>query len=266
MKATPRNIWAVPANLRGVQLPPTEDVAIAAEKAIGFPLPPEYAELLRVQNGGYIRFTLPDTEHESIAGVGSRYNALSVVDDLDEALVPFDGDGHWYLCLDYRVDCETPAVTLIDSSFDSERIIGQTFAEYLDALVIDTSDTLVAHSVPDVPTLISALKKTLDVQFDDCCVDVGFPLYRARLASAGRDDWFSLSPNEANLTYSVINDSFEEEYSHKKGTGLRYPELPAQSILLTYVGDSAASLLEASGNEGLTIVEMASFYSGTEIG
>ena len=44
-----------------------------------------------------------------------------------DGLVPFSGDGHWYLCLDYRAS-EQPAVAYIDVECDEQSIIAQDFA------------------------------------------------------------------------------------------------------------------------------------------
>src|SRR6185312_1469448 len=48
-----------------------------------------------------------------------------------EGLYPFDGDGHWHLCLDYRENWHEPRVTWISTESDSEKRIAGTFAEYL---------------------------------------------------------------------------------------------------------------------------------------
>src|SRR5690349_6685321 len=111
MSASPETIWSVPAYLPYLQPQITDAKIQTAEKRIGFKLPPEYIALLRIQNGGYIRYRLPDSVHEVIAGIGPHFPSITDF-DWEEAqkfvsfklkgLVPFDGDGHWHLCLDYR--------------------------------------------------------------------------------------------------------------------------------------------------------------------
>ena len=58
MGATADTIWQVPAYLPYLQPPLTDEAVAAAEKEIGYKLPSEYLNLLRRQNGGYIRVSL----------------------------------------------------------------------------------------------------------------------------------------------------------------------------------------------------------------
>ena len=37
-----------------------------------------------------------------------------------EGLVPFDGDGHWHLCLDYRKCKEDPPIVYVDIETDGQ--------------------------------------------------------------------------------------------------------------------------------------------------
>lgn len=67
-RATADTIWRVPAYLPYLQPPLTDEAVATAEKQIGYKLPSEYLNLLRKQNGGYIRFSLPEMVHDTIAG------------------------------------------------------------------------------------------------------------------------------------------------------------------------------------------------------
>jgi hypothetical protein len=73
MGATPDTIWRVPAYLPYMQPPLTDEAIAAAEQGIGCALPVEYLNLLRQQNGGYIRYELPEMVHHLIAGIGPHY-------------------------------------------------------------------------------------------------------------------------------------------------------------------------------------------------
>ena len=42
-------------------------------------------------------------------------------------LVPFDGDGHWYLYLDYRHNNTQPEITFIETESDYEKPIAKPF-------------------------------------------------------------------------------------------------------------------------------------------
>jgi len=123
VNASADTIWKVPAYLPYLQPPLTDEAVEAAEQRIGYKLPSEYLDLLRKQNGGYIRFSLPEMVHDSIAGIGPYFPSLTKLDWGEwqeqvifplQGLVPFDGDGHWYLCLDFRDSSRTPSITHAD--------------------------------------------------------------------------------------------------------------------------------------------------------
>ena len=90
----------------------TNDAVAAAEAKIGYKLPVGFLKLLRKQNGGYIRFSLPEALPNTIAGIGHHYPSLTdycwedcqgFVSNALQGLVPFDGDGHCRLCLDVSI-------------------------------------------------------------------------------------------------------------------------------------------------------------------
>jgi SMI1-KNR4 cell-wall len=73
-------IWRVPAYLPYLQPPLTDEAVASAEKEIGHVLPTEYLNSLKKQNGGYIRFSLPNMVHDSIAGIGPNFPSLTRFD------------------------------------------------------------------------------------------------------------------------------------------------------------------------------------------
>ena len=105
------NIWRRPIYLPYLQDPLTPEALRAAEEELGHGLPRELAMMLSVQNGGYLRYELEGYPLDAISGIGEAHPSLThfcwgeerecVSFELD-GLVPFSGDGHWYLCLDYR--------------------------------------------------------------------------------------------------------------------------------------------------------------------
>ncbi len=146
MSASPQNIWKVPAYLPYIQPDLTEETISETEHKLGVRLPEDFLALLREQNGGYIRYSLDELPHELINGIGPHFPSLT---DFDwdvvqehvsfslQGLIPFDGDGHWYLCLDYRRNRETPAVSYIDLECNNEYEVANSFADYLKLLEVN---------------------------------------------------------------------------------------------------------------------------------
>jgi hypothetical protein len=236
------SIWRLPAYLPYLQPTLTESAIAAAEQAIGFSLPVEMLSLLRIQNGGYIRFSLPEMVHDSIAGIGPNFPSLTDVDwdGVQEyvsfplqGLVPFDGDGHWHLCLDYRSDENAPSITYVDIECDSQMPIANSFAEYLGLLSLDVDDTFVVDSASE-PELLNQLSNALSVEF--CIPDRGahgYPIHRAALGTSGDPQWLWVSPNrvirgfvrEDDCRYAEIKDLLP-------GFGLRFPEIGESSMIV----------------------------------
>src|SRR5262249_51521326 len=74
--ATADTIWRVPAYFPYLQPPLTDEAIGSAEAEIGYKLPTDYLNLLRKQNGGYIRYSLPENVHDTIAGIGPYFPSL----------------------------------------------------------------------------------------------------------------------------------------------------------------------------------------------
>lgn len=257
MGATANTIWQVPAYLPYLQPPLTNEAVALAEERIGHKLPAEYLDLLRMQNGGYIRFSLPDMPHRMIAGIGPNFPSLTEVswDDLQEdvsfplqGLVPFDGDGHWHLCLDYRENSETPSVTYADVEVDCQSRIADSFADYLSRLQIDVGDDeYVLEGVPDIETVKEKLSASLGVSFDPPdSWDHGYPTHRARLGSVDDPEWVWISPNDVPRGFVRSNYSrYEELKDIMPGCAARFPELPPDSYILSATDHVRSRIMEA---------------------
>lgn len=125
-------------------------------------LPESLVALLRYRNGGHLQVGFPEdgdynTTHDLIRGVGTTYPRLEKdawwhqEPDFEprpaepEWLIPFDGNGHWDLCLDYRrspadaTGLRThPAVVVVDSEEiepNVESFVAASFDDYLAQLV-----------------------------------------------------------------------------------------------------------------------------------
>jgi hypothetical protein len=173
--ATADTIWRVPAYLPYLQPPLTDETVALVENEIGYTLPGEYLNLLRKQNGGYIRYSLPENVHNTIAGIGPFFPSLSRLDWEKsqehvsyqlQGLVPFDGDGHWHLCLDYRKNQPVPAITLADIELNEETQIASSFADYLGMLRIRVDDEYVLEAVSDIEEVKACLSVQLGAEFE----------------------------------------------------------------------------------------------------
>ena len=255
MNASSNNIWRVPGYLPYLQEDLSDRIVAEAEKTIGYSLPESFLALLRVQNGGYIAFSLEDTPHSQIYGIGSEFPSLTDFDWEDdqeyvsfqlEGLVPFDGDGHWHLCLDYRSSI-VPKVSYVDIECDEERVVAESFEQYLALLRVDVEDgNFVIPNVSCIEDVISKLSDYLGVVFDppDSWAH-GYPQYRA---SGGENtgEWIWISPNTVSRGFVREEDSrYQELKDRLPGLADIYPGLPESSYILSTTDGIKASVLKA---------------------
>ena len=236
----------------------------AAEKEIGYRLPSEYLNLLRKQNGGYIRFSLPEMVHDTIAGIGPNFPSLTGFDweewqedDVSyplQGLVPFDDDGHWYLCLDYRENPAAPVITYADVECDSESHVADSFADYLAQLRLTVDDEYVLEAVSDVGRLKDGLSRHLGVPFDPTdSYSHGYPTDRAGLGSDADPQWLWLSRNTVRRgfvrpddpRYSALKDLMPEFAD-------RFPGLPPGGYILSATDGVRQRVLDACTRCGVT--------------
>ncbi|HRQ73616.1 MAG TPA: SMI1/KNR4 family protein [Phycisphaerales bacterium] len=158
---------------RAERAPRLTDAAVTrAERELGVRLPRSYVELMKRRNGGRVRLNgfLPTRRPpkwlsgrrvytlERIEGIGSdesgsivRLRRSATEWGVPELMVPFDGDGHWWLCLDYR-ECGArgePRVTHYEpAEMDGQRArefrVADSFREFLAGLVFDAGAILLA--------------------------------------------------------------------------------------------------------------------------
>lgn len=266
MAATAQTIWSLPAYLPDLQPPLTDTMLADAEAKIGQALPKEYVDLLRVQNGGYIRYELPGRLNESIFGIGPGYPCLVAV-EWDEAqenvsfplqgLYPFDGDGHWNLCLDYRKTPNAPTVQYVDVECDSQTRVAGSFAEYLSMLRVKVrDDEYVVEGGGDIEAIKSALLSAgLKVKFNPPdFYSQGYAIHTARYG----DGWINLSPNTVPRGF-VRTDHYR--YNELKdllpGEASRYPEAPADSCIMLLAGQGTKKTLAAFEKSGMHVRRLA---------
>lgn len=273
MAASAENIWRVPVYLPYLQPVLTDEAVIEAERKLNFKLPPEFLRLLRRQNGGYIRFSLPDIAHERIAGIGPHFPSLTNFDWGNEqefvsfplqGLIPFDGDGHWHICLDYRGNSHVPSVTYIDVECDHSKLLAHSFSEYLSMLEIDYGDKYVIESVFDIEDIKLRLSATLRCEFAPVDVKAhGYPVHRAALGNANKPEWLWISPNLVPRGFVRSNDPrYGELKGLMPGESTRFPELSENDYLIQATNGVRAKVVDGFTCLRLPIRALTSYLHG----
>ena len=266
MGATADTIWEVPAYLPCLQPPLTDEAVANAEEQIRHTLPAAYLALLKKQNGGYIRFSLPNMTqtHRMIAGIGPNFPSLTPLDDLQEyvsfplqGLVEFDGDGHWYLCLDYRENSGIPSVTYANIEGDyRESRVAESFADYLSMLQIDIGDDeYVLEAVSDIEAVKAELSASIGISFEPPSDwAFGYLQHGARLGTETNPKWVWISPNDVPRGFVRANEpKYMELKDLMPGYAARFTELPPNSYILSTPEDVRPRAIKACTRSGLIV-------------
>lgn len=270
MNVTPESIWRAPAYLPYLQPKITPQLIRAAEQEIGFELPKEYLALLDVQNGGYIRYCLADSVHEMISGIGPHFPSITGFDwegakecvsfSLD-GLVPFDGDGHWYLCLDCRKNTK-PCVSHVDIECDSESMIANSFEEYLRLLKpVVSGNEFVITSTADIEFVKERLAKSLRAKIEEPDTYAhGYPIHRLRVGQFGDPEWVSLSSNVVPRGFVREDDKrYTELRDLMAGEAKQHPELPEMCCLLSTTDAIRSKVQNALGEASIVAKPLIEF-------
>ena len=272
MNASLETIWRRPAYLPFLQPDLTDEAIAAAEKQLGVRLPPPFLALLREQNGGYIRYSLDEVAHEMISGIGPGFPSLTDFDWEDhreyvsfelQGLIPFDGDGHWFLCLDYRRGTEMPAVSYIDIECDHEEEIAPSFEDYLKLLRMEFDDRdFVLPAVESIDDLLAGLGAEMGVTFGPPDLWAhGYPQYRARGPSED-PQWIWINPNRVPRGFVREDDARHAELRDRMpGETVRYPELPESSYVLSVTDGLRAKAIAACRARSIEIRPLAEYFA-----
>lgn len=258
------SLWSVPAFLPALQPELTADAIAAVESKLGIALPAALIAILQEQNGGYLRRTLPDSGNRMIWGIGPHqqsigdnywwrlldepeawYPADGWLPEQPRRLVPFDSDGHWYLCLDYRSGDE-PRITCFDLDEQAEWPIAPDMAAYLAllraqddtklGLVTDWSLDECASRLDEVFARPSEPRESDDLY--------GYAFFRWLL----EDGWVQLEPNRVDRGFVSRQDeaTYQALKDRLPGTALRFPEHPDVALIVHCGNQSTVALTEAA--------------------
>lgn len=266
-----QDLWTTPVYLPYLQPELTDNILKQAEEQLGYKLPVELVALLKIQNGGYINMSIPESPHNVISGIGPFFPSLLDFDfeEIQEyvsyslkGLIPFDGDGHWYLCLDYREDNSSPYVTFIDIECDEQEIVAKSFSGYLSKLEMQVDNEYVIEGINAIETTLNQLSRLLKSSFPTPdSFDHGYPIYRAELGDEDNPEWIWISPNIVPNAFVRENDRRYTELkllitNNKK----RYTKLPEHSYLVSFTEGVRKEILEAFTSLNLELKELSRYY------
>lgn len=240
-----KSIWKIPKYLPYEQ-PALTPIAIKrAEQKMAVKLPSKYLEILSTQNGGYIRFTIPETGHSRISGIGPFFPSISEFDwfrnweglsfDL-EGLFPFDGDGHWNICLDYRSGKSEPEVSYIDTERDIQKTIASDFTSYLKLLEVEREDYCVIEWNSTIEHALNEISNVLDIVFEaQGSLANGYPIYSS--IYEGSRIW--ISSNTVPGAFIRPSDlRYDELKSQMEVMSVRFPEIGPNDLIFSGSNES----------------------------
>jgi hypothetical protein len=264
-------IWSVPAYLPYLQPPLTETMIQDGERRLGVRLPNSYLAILKQQNGGYLRFSLPNTPCEMVWGIGPHFPSITDQFDWKDSqqasdygwsprsanlLVPFDGDGHWHLCLDYRTSGPNsePSVTYVDLEGNQEESVAGDFAAFLASLRLYDANTTIGVGTAIEDTLL-VLEEALGVRFQSQgALEQGYEMKRVGLGVDGRAPWVWLSENEVPRAFVRPSETrYEELKGLLEGSALRFPEFPSCTTIVECDPSVAPAVEDACVRRGLPL-------------
>jgi hypothetical protein len=262
IKPTPKTIWKRPAYLPYVHPPLTDEAILQAEKQLGCALPTEFLDVLRVQNGGPIRFRIPDSLGDMIAGIGPSFPSITDFDLMEaqgyvdfslEGLVPFDGDGHWYRCLDFRTNDKSPGVSYIDVECNGEYQIADTFSSFLELMELDIERELAIKNVANLGDAKRQLEALFGSAFEQRVSNLGVPYLTCQTGSEW-DHCFWITGNKVARGYSGEDpDTFQFE-----GETLLFPELSPDAVIFEAPDNHIDSYRTLLRDAGLVLVDIES--------
>lgn len=278
-----KNLWNRPIFLSYLNPDLTDEMVNEAEQQLGYKLPQAYIDILKEQNGGSINYTFPDYDlrlHGSICGIGPNFpnivdERLPLLDSADfvsfdvEKLLPFDGDGHWYICLDYRNNTTEPEITYLDMEEDQARKVAENFAEYLSKLAYHQFDHgfgddfgYVIETDKPIREVVEIIQERTGIILKDNSINpIG-----ARYQST---DGYPYTSMETNLTsYGTLGDQPEraEEFKSLLETpALRFVEVPETAVLISIDDDIEEQRVIAALRQDFTVKHMREYITIIDI-
>ena len=265
----PQSLWQVPAFLPYVQPKLTNQIVRKAEKQLKVKLPDAYLDILRFQNGGTIRYELPDSVLDKIYGIGPRSPSITTEYVSEEwgkvsfeidGLVPIDGDGHCHICLDYREGRTNPCVTYVDMECDSQSPIAKTFAEFLSKLRLIKPDyQFVILGLKNITRLKKAIEAEVGHKFGRASSrEHGYKTYIVSDSSQNQSIW--MSPNLCRRGFVPRTSHYYQEVKHLfPEDATRLPGCPEEAIFASTESEWRPALERCVEKLSLEMIPMDEF-------
>lgn len=257
-----QHLWSVPIYLPNWLPPLTKRAVTSAQKRLGVRLPESYLEALRIQNGGHLRRErhVSGTSLRSIDGISDNRPfrdwseekefmteaEIDTIPDID-GLIPISGDGHEYVCFDYRRSGPQgePSITRVDvESFTGTTPIADSFADLIADLIPNDHLHIGFITTDDLETTQQRLTKVLKAAFTNEGDDLyGYTVYRARIGGKKSGGCLWLSSNLVNRGFlrKEQRKLYADRLALVTGQALRYPYNPMCTVTMTISRDSQAS-------------------------
>ncbi len=248
------NLWKVPAYLPNIKPALSDAIVAKCEDSIGFTLPKSLIDLLTERNGGAIRKVFGDRYPGGmIWGIGGDWPSISAPDWADvrshidfelDGLIPFDGDGHWSFCLDYRGGKDEPKITYIDVELNEQEEVATSFDEFIEKLKLpDLNNCYVIYSEELISGFVDSFGREFGLRFSmqDPLFSSGYDAYSCELDSVRI--W--LTSNLVKCGYSRKGKKYAEEYGYLLNEDcFQFPEVSESCVLVKLVGGEHSGVLD----------------------
>jgi hypothetical protein len=248
--------------------PLTDEMVKKAEEKLKIKLPQSYINILKDQNGGYIKFNSYPTDVPTswaddhinvdyILGISLEDGILKSEYFIEEwempqGLVLFNGDGHTWIAFDYRHVSSEPPIVYIDNEDEKIIKIANHFDEFLEGLYTEESEPfdevelqMKEYSKEEFETLIQQDNveeiSSAIMYLSQCESDVDWLSKQLmKLSNHPDDDLRNEIANSVwnNLTYQIDNETIQEFIEvFKKDTDIgvqQYAEMIIEKLSYSY--------------------------------
>lgn len=249
-----QHFWKKPIYLPAVQADLSDAMVAEFEQKTAYRLPEKLIELLKIQNGGYVERVYFEYYIRQIWGIGKKYACLLHLTDLDpdelpeldfslDGLIAFDGDGHFYHCLDYRKNPDNPQISFIDIECNDDRVIAENFDDFLADLWVDTENIWVIQSDKSLHEVVEVLSQKLSSSFEQSDeFAYGYDYFSTRYLN---EHLIFASANQVPYAFAREGErNFEQLKNYVGKTALQYPQLDENTTILTIWDEKTAQLVQ----------------------